>query len=256
MSCNAEVDEIGVDSQNVVRYVRVGEKRYSCDIVVSNADVYHTYSKLLAKTDRGKKRARSLSKQDFSMSLFVLYFGTNRDFPDIAHHNIFFGERYKELLDDIFNKGIVADDFSLYLHAPCKTDPALAPEGCASFYVLAPVPNLEKCDFDWQKNADAFADKILKYIDARYMPGLLDSIVVKKIFTPNDFESELNSYQGAAFSLTPTLTQSAWFRVHNRDPQIKGLYFSGAGTHPGAGVPGVVGSAKATCSVIAQDYQL
>ena len=187
------------------------------------------------------------------MSLFLIYFGTRRRHPHLAHHNVIFGPRYRELLDDIFVKGTLADDFSLYLHAPTVTDPSLAPEGCEAFYVLAPVPHLGVSDVDWRTEGPRYADRILSYLEARYIPNLKADLVTTRIFTPLDFKDTLQAHQGSAFSLEPVLTQSAWFRVHNRDSRIGGLYFVGAGTHPGAGVPGVVNSAKATAGLMVED---
>lgn len=228
----------------------------SADLVVSNADVFHTYDKLLASNASARQKAKRMKHQDFSMSLFVIYFGCNRRFDRLTHHNIMFGQRYKGLLDDIFKTGHLADDFSLYVHAPGETDDTLAPAGHYSYYVLAPVPNLKISSVNWHDEAPIYADKILNYLEQHYMPGLRESIQVQRLFTPKDFETELNALHGAAFSLTPTLQQSAYFRVHNRDSKIEGMYFVGAGTHPGAGIPGVIGSAKATCSVIAQDFAM
>jgi phytoene desaturase len=186
------------------------------------------------------------------MSLFVLYFGTNRVYDGIAHHTVIFGPRYKALLREIFDGPKLPDDFSLYLHAPTVTDPSLAPPGCSSFYVLSPVPHLGKADLDWPKIADGYADRILASLE-RYLPDVRRHIVTRRWFTPREFQTELRSYQGSAFSVAPTLLQSAWFRPHNRDEDIPGLYLVGAGTHPGAGVPGVVSSAKATVSLVLRD---
>ena len=191
-----------------------------------------------------------------SMSLFLIYFGTKRRHPHLAHHNVMFGPRYRELLADIFDRGVLADDFSLYLHAPTVSDPSLAPPGCESFYVLAPVPHLGRARIDWKEQGPRYADRILEYLERRYIPGLRGDIVTQRIFTPLDFEHELNAHLGSAFSLEPVLWQSAWFRVHNRDPRIGGLYFAGAGTHPGAGIPGVVNSAKATAGLVLADAGL
>jgi phytoene desaturase len=187
--------------------------------------------------------------------LFLIYFGTRRQYPNLLHHNIIFGPRYRELLTDIFSRGRLADDFSLYLHAPTRSDPALAPPGCDTFYVLSPVPHLGKLAIDWQSAAPSYAENILLYLERHYMPDLRREIVTQRIFTPQDFKTELNAHFGSAFSLEPRLTQSAYFRVHNRDRNIKGLYFVGAGTHPGAGIPGVVNSAKATAAIIMNDYK-
>jgi phytoene desaturase len=230
-------------------------RQWSGDAVASNADVMHTYRTLLGAEPRAARQARRLDRQRFSMSLFLVYFGTRRRHPHLAHHNVIFGPRYRELLGDIFDRGVLADDFSLYLHAPTVSDPSLAPPGCEAFYVLAPVPHLGKLDVDWTVEGPRYADRILAYLEARYIPGLRDDLVTRRIFTPLDFKHELHAHHGSAFSLEPVLTQSAWFRVHNRDARIRGLYFVGAGTHPGAGVPGVVNSAKATAGLMVGDLR-
>jgi phytoene desaturase len=194
-----------------------------------------------------------LERRRFSMSLFLIYFGTRRRHPHLAHHNVLFGPRYRGLLDDIFHKGVLADDFSLYLHAPTVSDPTLAPPGCEAFYVLAPVPHLGISDVDWAVEGPRYRDRILQYLEARYIPNLRADLVTSRIFTPLDFEQTFHAQHGSAFSLEPVLTQSAWFRVHNRDSHLRGLYFVGAGTHPGAGVPGVVNSAVATATLMIED---
>jgi phytoene desaturase len=188
------------------------------------------------------------------MSLFLIYFGTDKDYPNLKHHNVLFGPRYKGLLDDIFKKGVLADDFSIYLHVPTKTDKTLAPAGCSSYYALAPVPHLGKAKIDWKEEGPKYAKKVMDYLEKHYMPGLSKHVLTQRIFTPEDFKSELNAHLGNAFSLEPLLTQSAYFRTHNRDKNLKGMYFVGAGTHPGAGVPGVVNSAKATFSCVKEDF--
>ena len=188
------------------------------------------------------------------MGLFVLYFGTDRPY-DIAHHTVVFGPRYRELLDDIFKGHDLPEDFSLYLHAPTVTDPSLAPEGCGTFYVLSPVPNLKQADLPWDEIAEGYADKILAALED-LMPDLRQHIVTRRWLTPKGFERDLAAYRGAAFSVSPKLVQSAYFRPHNRDPYIPGLYIVGAGTHPGAGLPGVVSSAKATVSIVREDFRL
>jgi phytoene desaturase len=190
------------------------------------------------------------------MSLFLVYFGTNKQYPELAHHNILFGKSYRGLLSQIFTKAKkIPDDFSLYLHAPTRTDPGMAPDGCEAFYVLSPVPHLGNLDIDWAKEGPAYADRILNYIEQHYAPGLRQHIVTQKIFTPVDFKVELNSHLGSAFSSEPVLWQSAFFRTHNRDDRLVGMYFTGAGTHPGAGVPGVVNSAKATATLVLEDLK-
>ena len=226
---------------------------HPADVVVSNADVMHTYGKLLEGAPEAVPERNRLAKMRYSMSLFLIYFGTRKAYPEMAHHTVIFGPRYRELLDDIFRKGVLAEDFSLYLHAPTRTDPSLAPPGCESFYVLSPVPNLKLNPIDWKKEGPRYADRILGYLEKHHLPGLRESIVTQRIFPPEDFRDELNSHQGAAFSLEPILTQSAYFRVANRCPRLQGLYFVGAGTHPGAGVPGVINSAKATAGLVIND---
>lgn len=251
---NAEVERIE-EHGNAIKSVHLKNGDfYAADIVVSNADVMHTYSKLLSHSTNAETQRKRLEKMRYSMSLFLIYFGTKKQYPDMAHHTVLFGPRYRELLQDIFHNGKLADDFSLYLHAPTRTDPDLAPPGHEAFYVLAPVPNLSQSEVDWEVEGPKYADKIISYLDERYLPGLKENIVTQKIFTPRDFETELNAHQGSAFSLEPILTQSAFFRTRNRDQNIKGLYFVGAGTHPGAGVPGVVNSAKATVGLIHEDF--
>ncbi len=217
--------------------------------VVSNADIIHTYDKLFKNNKNAQKSSIKLKKSKFSMSLFLIYFGTKKKYPHLAHHNVIFGPRYKGLLDDIFKNGTLPDDFSLYLHTPSVTDPSLAPEGGECFYVLSPVAHLGNMKIDWEKEGPIYANKIMTYLE-RYIPDLKENIVTQRIFTPKDFETELNSFHGSAFSLEPTLRQSAYFRVHNEDDNIKNLYFVGAGTHPGAGLPGVINSAKATTELM------
>jgi len=223
------------------------------DVIASNADVVHTYRHLLRDAPDVERTGRRLLKKRFSMSLFVVHFGLRRQHPQLAHHTVLFGPRYRELLTDIFERGILADDFSLYVHSPSVTDSDLAPPGCSTHYALAPVPNLLKSTVDWEIEGPRYRDRILEYVERMYIPGLRSDLVTARIFTPLDFEAELNAHLGSAFSLDPVLTQSAWFRTHNRDPSINGLYFAGAGTHPGAGVPGVVNSAKATAGLVLSD---
>jgi phytoene desaturase len=223
------------------------------DTVASNGDVVHTYKDLLGHHPRGARMSKAMQRKSFSPSLFVIYFGLKKPHPDIAHHTIVFGPRYKELLADIYSGGGLADDFSLYLHHPTATDPAMAPEGCSGFYVLSPVPHLGKAPLDWDKVAPKYADNILNYLEKRLIPGLREDLVHMSMFTPENFRTELNAHLGSAFSLEPVLWQSAYFRTHNRDDVLKNLYFVGAGTHPGAGIPGVVGSAKATAKLMLAD---
>ncbi len=239
------------ETQHIVK--ALGQEPRAFDVVVSNADVHHTYSKIYQDNAFSKRRTKKLEGMEWSMSLFVMYFGTRKRYEDIAHHTILFGPRFKGLLKDIFRGNSLPDDFSLYLHAPTVTDPSLAPDGCEAFYVLSPVPHLGQAKIDWGEAAQAYGDLILESLED-YLPGLRESIVTRRHFTPQDFHSELNSFHGSAFSVAPKLTQSAFFRPHNRDKDIRGLYIVGAGTHPGAGVPGVVNTAKATTGVVAADF--
>lgn len=244
-----EIDRSGTHPVHVAHSDGAGAERF--DVVLSNADVHHTYSRLYAGEPHAARTTRKLERADWSMSLFVLYFGTDRRY-DVAHHGVLFGPRYRELLDEIFHGRRLPDDFSLYLHAPTVTDPSLAPPGCGTFYVLSPVPHLGNAAIDWQREAPRYADAILRSLEA-VLPDLRRHVVVRRWITPETFRDELGAWQGSAFSVAPTLLQSAWFRPHNRDPVLPGLYIVGAGTHPGAGLPGVVNSAKATASLALAD---
>jgi phytoene desaturase len=219
------------------------------DIVVSNADPAWTYTRLLAKHARRRWTDAKLARQNYSMGLFVWYFGTSRQFDDVPHHSILLGPRYRGLLEDIFHKKKLAEDFSLYLHRPTANDPAMAPPGCDSFYVLSPVPHLAS-GTDWAAQAEPYRASIQKYLEHTVMPGLDGSIVTSRVMTPQDFLDRLKSVNGAAFSLEPQLFQSAWFRPHNISEEVRNLYLVGAGTHPGAGVPGVISSAKVLDQVV------
>ncbi|MFS2216110.1 phytoene desaturase [Telluria sp. Tellsp104] len=247
---NAPVAAIETQGTRVTG-VRLDDGRlFKADAVASNADVVHTYAHLLGAHPRGAAQADALRKKRFSNSLFVLYFGLDHHHDQLRHHTVCFGPRYRELITEIFGGNALADDFSLYLHAPCITDASLAPPGCGSHYVLAPVPHLGNAPIDWTVEGPRYGDRIFDYLEQRYMPGLRSQLVTSRIFTPLDFRDELNAHLGSAFSLEPILTQSAWFRPHNRDADLSNLYLVGAGTHPGAGVPGVIGSAKATAGLM------
>ena len=222
--------------------------------VASNGDIVHSYD-LLKHSRHGARAAQKLRRKRFSPSLFVVHFGVRGTFDHVPHHTILFGPRYRGLLDDIYDRGVLSSDFSLYLHHPTVTDPSLAPEGCSTFYALAPVPHMGKLAIDWEEEGPRYAQRILDHIEARLMPGLKERIEVSFHYTPADFATDLNAHLGSAFSLEPLLTQSAFFRVHNRDDAIPNLYFVGAGTHPGAGIPGVVGSAKATAALMVGDLR-
>jgi phytoene desaturase len=250
---NAEIDRIESANDRVSGVILTDGRQFSFDQIASNADVVHTYRDMLRGTQRGETNAKALAKKRFSMSLFVIYFGLKTEHPELKHHMVLFGPRYRELISDIFKADGLADDFSLYLHAPSVTDDSLAPPGHSAYYVLSPVPHLGTADIDWEVEGPRYRDRILKYLNDRYIPGLLDDLVTVRHFTPFDFRDELNAHHGSAFSIEPILTQSAWFRPHNRDDVISNLYVVGAGTHPGAGIPGVVGSAKATAALMIAD---
>lgn len=218
-------------------------------LVVSNADAAWTYLHLLPQSHRRHWSNRRLSRARYSMSLFVWYFGTRTVYPDVAHHSIILGPRYEGLLADIFEHKVLADDFSLYLHRPTATDPALAPAGCDAFYVLSPVPHLQS-GIDWRVQAEPYRRAIEQRLHETLLPGLRENIVTSRLLTPLDFQNRLQSVNGAAFAMEPLLTQSAWFRPHNRSEEVANLFLVGAGTHPGAGVPGVLSSARILDSVV------
>ena len=255
---NAAVERVTVQTTDgATKHVvtAAGHPPEAFDVVVSNADVHHTYAKLYRGTPGAARRQRRLERMTWSMSLFVLYFGTNRRYPNLAHHTILFGPRFQGLLRDIFRGHRLPEDFSLYLHAPTVTDPGMAPPGGESFYVLSPVPHLGNAEIDWDAVAPGYGDAILESLEP-HVPGVREAIVTRRHFTPADFAARFSAHHGSAFSVAPKLSQTAYFRPHNRDPDIPGLYLAGAGTHPGAGVPGVVNSAKATCDTIAADYHV
>jgi phytoene desaturase len=255
----AEAEEIVVENGCATGVRLRNGQILAADIVVCNGEVAASYQRLLPTAARKKYTDRRLARMKYSMSLMVIYFGTDRLYRDngatsLAHHNIILGPRYKELLHEIFNDKTLADDFSLYLHMPTLTDSSLAPEGCEAFYVLAPVPHLGG-DIDWETMAGPYRDRIMAFLEEQYLPDLSRHIVSEHVIDPRHFRDELNSYLGSAFSVEPILTQSAWFRPHNRSEEVPNLYFVGAGTHPGAGLPGVLSSAKIADDLIAESLR-
>jgi phytoene desaturase len=254
LSCPVQSVKLDRGARPIHRVSSLAGEQEPFDAVVSNSDLHHTYHRLYGGEPEAQRTVLRLERARWSMSLFVLYFGTDRAY-DLAHHTVLFGPRYRELLEDVFHGHTLPDDYSLYLHAPSVTDPGLAPAGGATFYVLSPVPHLGNAPLDWDSLAEPYAERILTSLE-RLMPNLRQHVVVKRYLTPRGFERELFSYQGSAFSLAPELTQSAWFRPHNRDPRLPGLYLVGAGTHPGAGVPGVVASARASAGLLLKDFGL
>ncbi len=246
----AEVSEISIDKNGRANGVKVKSGEFiEADAVVANSDVGTTYLNLVPKKVRRKYTDRKIHSMTYSMSLFVLYFGTNRKYENMAHHEILLGPRYKGLLDEIFVKKTLAKDFSLYLHRPTATDQSLAPEGCDAWYVLSPVPHLAG-NIDWRGQAKEYRDRIINYLEERYMPDLSKHIVTETHIDPLHFRDTLNSHLGNAFGVEPTLLQSAYLRPHNQSEDVPNLYFVGAGTHPGAGMPGVISSGKIVGNMI------
>ena len=245
----AEVAEIIVVNERATGVRLASGEVVASDIVVSNACVAHTYSKLLHGRVHRRWTKRKLARARHSMSLFVWYFGTDMQYPTVPHHTILMGPRYRELIQDIFENKTLASDMSLYLHRPTASDSSLAPAGCDGFYVLSPVPNQDS-GIDWKVQAEAYRLSIAKRLEETVMPGFTKHIVSQRLMTPDDFEHSLLSYKGAAFGLEPVLTQSAWFRPHNKSEEVENLFLVGAGTHPGAGIPGVLSTARVLDSVV------
>ncbi|OZC03028.1 phytoene desaturase family protein [Rubricoccus marinus] len=233
-----------------------GGEHIGADMVVSNADAAWTYKHLVRPEHRTTWTDKKVDKTKLSMSLFVWYFGTDKKYEDVAHHTILLGKRYKALLDDIFDNHKLADDFSLYLHRPSATDPNMAPPGHDSFYVLSPVPHLES-GTDWTKETEKYRKLVEQYLEATVLPGLSEHVTASLALTPKEFEEDYLSLKGAAFSIQPQLTQSAYFRPHNKSEDVEGLFLVGAGTHPGAGMPGVLSSARVLDTLIpdAKDFE-
>ncbi|MGD2135596.1 MAG: phytoene desaturase family protein [Gemmatimonadales bacterium] len=251
----ADIAEIMLDGRRVSGVRLADGRTVPADIVVSNADAAWTYRHLLPAHARRRWTNRRIERARSSMSLFVWYFGTKRTYPRVPHHSILLGPRYEELLDDIFERRVLADDFSLYLHRPTATDPALAPDGHDAFYVLSPVPHLDG-GVDWSARAEAYRRRIARYLSETVLPGLEEYVVTSRVLTPQQFRDDYLAFRGAAFSFAPVLTQSAYFRPHNRSEDIEHLYLVGAGTHPGAGVPGVLSSARVLDRVVPDPHAL
>jgi phytoene desaturase len=249
LRCGAEVREITVQGRRATGVRLASGEAIAADIVVSNADSAWTYRHLLPPAVRRRWTDRRIERARYSMSLFVWYFGTRRRYPEVAHHTILLGPRYRALLEDIFERKVLAEDFSLYLHRPTATDPSLAPAGCDAFYVLSPVPHLES-GIDWRERAEPYRQAIARRLDATVLPGFEPHVASSLVTTPQDFQDRLLSFRGAAFGLEPVLSQSAWFRPHNRSEDVERLYLVGAGTHPGAGLPGVLSSARVLDSLV------
>lgn len=246
---NTPVAEIRVEGGVATGVLTESGETIEASFVVSNADPSTVYTKMIPSEWRRKHTDRAVARKKHSMSLVVGYFGTDRTYEDVDHHTIVLGPRYKGLLKDIFDRKVLAEDFSLYVHAPTRTDPSLAPAGHENFYVLSPVPNL-KSGIEWEDIADEYFDRVLEEVEARMAPDLRKHIVTRKVVDPRYFRDDLRSYRGAAFGIEPILQQSAWFRYHNRSEDVGSLYFVGASTHPGAGMPGVLCGAKVMEKVV------
>jgi len=245
----ADVEQILVENGRASGVRLSDGEVIDADLVVSNADVGWTYRHMIHPNDRDTWTDERVENMNYSMSLFVWYFGTDRTYEDVEHHTILMGDRYESLLDDIFHNKELADDFSLYLHRPTKTDPSMAPEGHDAFYVLSPVPHLES-GIDWRVQAEPYRQAVSDYLAHTILPGLDDHLVTSRMLTPREFLTDYKSLKGAAFSVEPILQQSAWFRPHNRSEDVDHLYFVGAGTHPGAGMPGVLSTARVLDSIV------
>ena len=253
INLNSDVKKILI-KDNKAEGIEVNNKKIYADKIVLNTDPAFTYKKLIDSKFNKKWSKKKIDKLDFSMGLFVIYFGTKKIYKNIAHHTIWMGKRYKGLLNDIFKKKILAEDFSLYLHRPTATDKKMAPKGRDCFYVLSPVPNLQ-AGIKWEEISKTYEKKILDALDRTILPGLNKNLEISFCMTPKDFEKDYKTLNGAGFSISPIFTQSAWFRFHNKSEDFKNLYFVGAGSHPGAGVPGVVSSAKVLENVLKNELK-
>ena len=249
---DTDIETIQIKDNHAVGATTTDGRYLAADRVICNGDPPTVYSQMISPDHRRPKRFLPEKLTRYSMGLFVLFFGTRKRYDEVAHHTIWMGPRYKELLEDIFDKKILADDFSLYLHRPTATDDSFAPDGCDSFYVLCPVPNL-RGNIDWDVAGPDLQKRIIAALSATILPDL-DRVITEAFYmSPVDFKNDYRSMHGAGFSIAPIFTQSAWFRFHNRDPHIANLYFAAAGAHPGAGIPGVLCSAKVVERLIADD---
>jgi phytoene desaturase len=251
---NTTVERLIVENGTAAGVRLQGSEILRSNVIVSNADPMHLYGDMVPKRDQSLSARLKHRHARLSMGLFVLYFGSTRTYPDVAHHTIWMGKRYRQLLDDIFKRKLLCDDFSLYVHRPTATDPSFAPEGCDAFYALAPVPNLQG-DIDWDVEGPKLRERIIRALSDTLLPGLDGCITADFFMTPEDFKQDYLSHHGAGFSIAPYFTQSAWFRFHNRAEGVDGLYLTGAGTHPGAGMPGVLCSAKAVEKLVPDPAQ-
>ncbi|RUO23270.1 phytoene desaturase [Aliidiomarina iranensis] len=240
---DTEVTGFTTEGKRIVNAQIKDNESLAADYFIFNGDPLFLYKHLLPDAFKSLQLKLKVNYSKRSMGLYVLFFGTKKQYPDVEHHTIWLGKRYQALLAEIFAEKEMPADFSLYLHRPTATDPSFAPEGCDSFYVLAPVPNL-RADIDWETEEPKLRARIIKALNDTLLPGLEENITAVFAMTPNDFKNDYRSVDGAGFSIAPTLTQSAWFRFHNQSEYYTNLLLSGAGTHPGAGMPGVLCAAK------------
>ena len=252
---NAEVDSIMLKGRRAVGVRLTGGEEIAADVVVSNADAAFTYRKLLPRSARTRWTDSKLARARYSMGLFLWHFGTRRRYPDVPHHTILLGPRYRGLLTDIFERQVLPSDFSLYLHRPTATDPSLAPPGCDTFYVLSPVANL-RSGVDWHSASEPYRRTIAAHLESTLLPDLGAQVITSRVVTPLHFRDQLLSTNGAAFAMEPLLSQSAYFRPHNLSEDVERLFLVGAGTHPGAGVPGVLSSARILDVVVPDAHAL
>tara|TARA_B100000029_G_scaffold224586_1_gene222457 strand:- start:31 stop:1491 length:1461 start_codon:yes stop_codon:yes gene_type:complete len=245
-----EVTKINLENKKIKGVKLSNEQNINAQNIICNADPPAVYENLLNKNNNSSFLFKwKKSRMEYSMGLFVYYFGTKKTYNNIEHHTIKFGNKYKEHLDDIFDKKKLNNDISYYLHRPSATDKSMAPEGHDCFYVLVPVPN-NQSNTNWDVEGEKLKDLVIKKMEKDLMPNLKENIVEDFYLTPNYFEKELNTKFGSGFSIQPKFSQSAYFRFHNKSEIYDGLYFVGAGTHPGAGVPGVLSSAKVLDKII------
>ena len=252
---NAEVDSIQLGDGRATGVILKSGEHINADIVVSNADSAWTYNHLIGDKPRKRWTSAKLRRTRYSMGVFVWYFGTLRQYPAVPHHSMILGPRYKDLLADIFWRKRLSADFSLYLHRPTATDPSMAPDGCDTFYALVPVPHLDS-GTDWATLGPGFQEQVQQRLESTVLPGLSDNVACSHFVTPLDFEGRFNSYKGAGFGPEPVIWQSAWFRAHNRSEEVENLFLVGASTHPGAGIPGVLTSARVVVGGVPHAHEL
>ena len=241
---NSEVTEIITSNKNVKGVKINNSSIIDCDYIVCNSDPPNVYENLIkSQNNYNFLFKQKMKRMDYSMGLFVYYFGSKKQYKEVAHHTIYFGNSYEKHLDKIFEKKILSEDISYYLHRPSATDPNMAPRGQDAFYVLVPVPN-NLSNINWSNEGDKFRSLILDKMDKSVLPGIKENVVSDFYLTPDYFEKDLATLHGSGFSIQPKFSQSAYFRFHNKSEIFKNLYFVGAGTHPGAGMPGVLSSAK------------